>query len=82
MKKILLIFLFLAALQGVNSKTFRVFLIAGQSNMQGQGVVDLDHPKYYNGGKGTLVRIMEQTKTPILYKHLRDRDGKWVERMQ
>ena len=80
MKKILLIFLFLAALQGVNSKTFRVFLIAGQSNMQGQGVVDLDHPKYYNGGKGTLVRIMEQTKTPILYKHLRDRDGKWVER--
>ena len=31
-----------------------VFLLAGQSNMQGQGVVDLDHPQYYNGGKGTL----------------------------
>ncbi|SVE51777.1 uncharacterized protein METZ01_LOCUS504631, partial [marine metagenome] len=26
---------------------FKVFLLAGQSNMEGQGVVDLDHPKYY-----------------------------------
>ena len=32
------------------------FLLAGQSNMQGQGVVDLDHPKYYNGGQGILNR--------------------------
>ena len=30
----------------------KVFLLAGQSNMEGQAVVDLDHPKYYNGGKG------------------------------
>ena len=28
--------------------------------MQGQGVVDLDHPKYYNGGKGTLEHVMKQ----------------------
>ena len=49
------------------SDIFQVFLLAGQSNMQGQGVVDMDHPKYYNGGKGTLVRVMEQTETPELY---------------
>ena len=30
----------------------QVYILAGQSNMQGQGVVDLDHPMYYNGGKG------------------------------
>ena len=40
------------------SNIFQVFLLAGQSNMQGQGVVDMDHPKFYNGGKGTLVRII------------------------
>ena len=57
------------------SNIFQVFLLAGQSNMQGQGVVDMDHPKYYNGGKGTLVRIMEQTKTPRLFNHLRDSGG-------
>ena len=62
------------------SNIFHVFLLAGQSNMQGQGVVDMDHPNYYNGGKGTLVRVMEQTKTPGLHQHLKDREGKWVER--
>jgi len=35
-----------------------VFILAGQSNMEGQGVVDLDHPKYYNGGKGNLEHVM------------------------
>ena len=59
---------------------FHVFLLAGQSNMQGQGVVDMDHPNYYNGGKGTLVRVMEQTKTPGLYRHLKDKEGEWIER--
>ena len=32
----------------------QVYILAGQSNMQGQGVVDFDHPEYYNGGKGIL----------------------------
>lgn len=62
------------------SNIFHVFLLAGQSNMQGQGVVDMDHPNYYNGGKGTLVRVMEQTKTPGLYRHLKDNEGDWIER--
>ena len=50
---------FLLVLQGIlqvsaeeaGSNIFHVFLLAGQSNMQGQGVVDMDHPDYYNGGK-------------------------------
>ena len=30
--------------------------------MEGQGVVDLDHPKYYNGGRGILVNVMKNPK--------------------
>ena len=27
----------------------KVFILAGQSNMEGKGVVSMDHPEYYNG---------------------------------
>ena len=58
----------------------RVFILAGQSNMEGQGVVDLDHPKYYNGGKGTLLQVMKDPKQAARFKHVRDSAGKWVVR--
>ena len=58
----------------------RVFWLAGQSNMQGQGVVDLDHPKYYNSGKGILKNVMKKSKFADLYKHIIDEDGNWVVR--
>lgn len=61
-------------------KPVRVFILAGQSNMEGQGVVEMDHPKYYNGGKGNLVWSMKHGKTAAMMKHLRDRDGRWVVR--
>lgn len=70
----------LSFLSGEKGKSFQVFLLAGQSNMQGQGVVDMDHPKYYNGGKGTLVRVMKESKSPEVYQHLKDKKGQWVER--
>lgn len=58
----------------------RVFVLAGQSNMEGQGVVDLDHPKYYNGGKGILQRVMRSPKSAWRYAHIQDSEGQWVER--
>ena len=58
----------------------KVFLLAGQSNMEGQGVVSMDHPQYYNGGRGNLVNVMKNAKKAHLYKHLRDKKGKWVVR--
>ena len=61
-------------------RPLQVFILAGQSNMQGQGVVDLDHPKYYNGGRGILQRVMRQSKTPERFAHLQDGEGKWTER--
>lgn len=58
----------------------QVFILAGQSNMEGQGVVDLDHPKYYNGGRGTLMQVMRDPKKANAFKHIQDSDGQWVVR--
>lgn len=52
-----------------------VFILAGQSNMEGQAVVDLDHPEHYNGGRGTLVDVMMRPETAWRYAHLRDGAG-------
>lgn len=65
---------------GAEAKTFKVFLLAGQSNMEGQGVVDLDHPKYYNGGKGILERVMADPAQAKRYVHLKTPEGAWVVR--
>ena len=58
----------------------KVFILAGQSNMEGQGVVDLDHPKYYNGGRGILLNVMKNPKMASRYAHLKDQEGNWVVR--
>lgn len=58
----------------------RVFILAGQSNMEGQGVVDLDHPQHYNGGKGTLQRVMSDPKKAAQFSHVKDVDGNWIVR--
>jgi len=55
-----------------------VYLLAGQSNMEGQGVVDLDHPQYYNGGRGILKNVMKEPGNLKRYKHIQDANGKWV----
>lgn len=58
----------------------RVFVLAGQSNMEGQGVVDLDHPQHYNGGQGILQRVMHAPKSAWRYAHIQDSGGQWIER--
>jgi len=58
----------------------KVFILAGQSNMEGQAVVDLDHERDYNGGKGNLEYVMRNSPSKRLYTHLKDKDGKWVVR--
>lgn len=60
--------------------TFKVFLLAGQSNMEGQGVVALDHPEHYNGGRGNLVNTMKDPTLAKRLRHLRDTDGDWAVR--
>lgn len=77
---ILLSVLVHSALAVADEKIVKVFVLAGQSNMEGQGVVDLDHPQHYNGGKGTLIWSMENGRTKAKMKHLKDASGKWKSR--
>ena len=58
----------------------KVFLLAGQSNMQGQGVVSMDHPRDYNSGQGNLVWSMTHSASKRLMRHLRDESDAWVVR--
>src|SRR5947209_4260227 len=57
----------------------KVFILAGQSNMEGPAVVDLDG-KDYNGGKGTLKQLLDDPAKAALVKHLRDSKGGWTAR--
>lgn len=58
----------------------QVYILAGQSNMQGQGVVDFDHPEYYNGGKGILNNVMKNSSMAAQYQHIKDAQGKYIVR--
>jgi hypothetical protein len=51
----------------------KVFILAGQSNMEGQGSVDHD----YNGGKGNLVWSMANSKSAEKMKQLKNEKGEW-----
>ncbi len=55
----------------------KVFILAGQSNMEGQAVVDLEG-KDYNEGKGTLAFLMRDPAKAEPYKHLKDDQGRWA----
>jgi hypothetical protein len=56
----------------------RVFVLAGQSNMEGHGFVPAD-PKR-NGGKGSLEHLAKDPATADRFKHLVGKDGKWAVR--
>jgi hypothetical protein len=57
----------------------KVFVLAGQSNMEGQAVADLGG-KDYNGGKGTLKALLADPAKAPLVKHLRTEKGGWAVR--
>ncbi len=57
-------------------KTLKVFLLAGQSNMEGQAVVDLEG-RDYNQGRGTLARLMNKPEVAARFGHLRSTNGQW-----
>jgi hypothetical protein len=54
----------------------KVFILAGQSNMEGQGVVDL-MDKDHNDGRGTLTALATDPRTAGLIDGLRNADGSW-----
>jgi len=56
----------------------KVFILAGQSNMEGQGKIAAD-PKR-NDGKGSLQYLAKESTTAARFRHLVDKDGKWIVR--
>ena len=59
-------------------KPVKVFVLAGQSNMEGHGFIKAD-PKR-NEGKGSLEYVTKQPATADKFKHLLGTDGKWAVR--
>jgi alpha-L-fucosidase 2 len=57
----------------------KVFILAGQSNMEGQAVADLDGQDY-NGGKGTLQFLMRAPAKAGRFQHLKNDQGQWTVR--
>ena len=60
-------------------KPVQVFILAGQSNMEGQAVADLDG-KNYNDGKGTLNALLKDSAKAALVAHLKTDKGAWTVR--
>ena len=59
-------------------KPVMVFILAGQSNMEGHGFIKAD-PKR-NEGKGSLEYVARQPATADKFKHLLGKDGAWAVR--
>lgn len=57
----------------------KVFVLAGQSNMEGQAVADLDG-KDYNEGRGTLSWLLRDPSLARKFQHLREPSGRWAVR--
>jgi alpha-galactosidase len=63
------------ALRAAPSRPVQVYVLAGQSNMEGTGVVAAD-PKR-NGGQGSLEYLVKNPETAPRFRHLVDAEGKW-----
>ncbi|MEZ5327064.1 MAG: sialate O-acetylesterase [Verrucomicrobiales bacterium] len=57
----------------------KVFILAGQSNMEGAGVIQIPESSS-NGGKGTLEYLVKDSSTAGRFKHTIDANGDWVTR--
>src|SRR3954464_14609026 len=67
-----------AAALNAADKPVKVFILAGQSNMEGAGFVKAD-PKR-NGGKGSLERLARDKATADRFKHLVGKKEGWAVR--
>lgn len=76
----LLVLLGITSFLGADTaKPLKVFILAGQSNMEGQAVVDLTG-KNYNEGKGTLKALLDDPGKGKLVKHLQSGPDGWAVR--
>jgi len=59
-------------------KPVKVFILAGQSNMEGHGAISAN-PEH-NGGQGSLEYLVKNPTTSTRFGHLINSKGKWVVR--
>lgn len=67
-----------AALPAAAEEPVRVFILAGQSNMEGHGIVPLDVKR--NEGRGSLEWLTKNAETAPRFRHLLADDGSWRSR--
>lgn len=67
-----------AAAHAADLPPVRVFLLAGQSNMEGQGAVASVTNR--NGGRGSLEFLAKDPATAARFRHLLAADGRWIVR--
>ena len=60
---------------GADAKPVRVFILAGQSNMEGAGVIKADPNR--NGGRGSLEFLVKDPATAKRFAPLVDPAGRW-----
>ena len=66
--------------QAPGGSTIKVFLLAGQSNMEGYGVVDLDDENDFNGGRGTFEFLLEDPVHQKSFGHWQAGEDGWSTR--
>jgi alpha-galactosidase len=64
--------------QAVAAEPVKVYILAGQSNMEGTGFIAADPSR--NGGKGSLEFVAKDPATAPRFRHLLDANGKWIVR--
>jgi hypothetical protein len=70
--------LLLADIARADPPRLKVFILAGQSNMEGQGIIKADSKR--NGGKGSLEYLVKNPASAGRFKHLLGKDGSWAAR--
>lgn len=72
--------LFATSIQGsaAAAEPVKVYILAGQSNMEGTGFIAADPAR--NGGKGSLEFVAKDPATAPRFKQLLDATGKWIVR--
>lgn len=79
MKGIATVLLTLGVLAHPIRAEVKVFVLAGQSNMEGAGAIMMN-PKKDNGGQGSLEYLVKNEKSAPRFGHLVDKKGEWVVR--
>ena len=67
-----------AMLPVVAAAPVKVFILAGQSNMEGQGFIAAEEKRHE--GKGSLEFLAKNPATAARFKQLVDKNGQWIKR--